>query len=162
MVLRLWTGPTYCTPRTEIFKTILRKRDQMKSVFFSIFFTLIGTSAIAAVGECQQGYAATPYGCMAQGDCPVGQYQYNNNMCLVVYPEMTYGGIQCNAGYVLTQYGCLAQGSCPAGQAQYNNVCVSNGYPYGSYPYGSSIYGYPYGTMDNNGYSYYYWYYYGY
>lgn len=85
--------------------------------------------------QCQAGQTYTQFGCLAQGQCPVGQAWYNNT-CIQGTNTYNNGGYQqCQAGTVYTQqYGCLPQGNCPMGYALMSNQCIpAGGYSNGGY-----------------------------
>lgn len=84
-----------------------------------------GNSSTGVAGVCAAGLVNTQYGCLTQGNCPVGQAQYNNGQCVAATAN------QCAVGSTYSsQVGtCLPQGNCPAGQGQYNGQCViTDGY----------------------------------
>jgi hypothetical protein len=85
-----------------------------------------GTPAAAATNSvCPVGLLNTQYGCLSQGNCPVGQAQYNNGQCVAATSN------QCASGTVYSsQVGtCIPQGNCPVGQGLYNNQCIiADGY----------------------------------
>ena len=84
-----------------------------------------GSSNTGTVGVCAAGLVNTQYGCLNQGNCPVGQAQYNNGQCVAATAN------QCAAGSTYSsQVGaCLPQGNCPVGQGLYNNQCIiADGY----------------------------------
>ena len=84
-----------------------------------------GNSSTGVAGVCAAGLVNTQDGCLTQGNCPVGQAQYNNGQCVAATAN------QCAVGSTYSsQVGtCLPQGNCPAGQGQYNGQCViTDGY----------------------------------
>ncbi|WP_413291447.1 hypothetical protein [Bdellovibrio sp. HCB337] len=85
-------------------------------------------------GSCgMAGYVSTTYGCVPQGNCPVGMGQYNGT-CVAGGNTGIMGG-NCPVGSVSTSYGCLPQGACQMGYAQYNGTCIqaTMGGGYGGY-----------------------------
>ena len=84
-----------------------------------------GGSSNSTVGVCASGLVNTQYGCLSQGNCPVGQAQYNNGQCVAATAN------QCGAGsnYSSQVGSCLPQANCPVGQGLYNGQCIiADGY----------------------------------
>ena len=79
-----------------------------------------GGSSNSTVGVCASGLVNTQYGCLSQGNCPVGQAQYNNGQCVAATAN------QCGAGsnYSSQVGSCLPQANCPVGQGLYNGQCI--------------------------------------
>jgi hypothetical protein len=83
------------------------------------------STGTVGAGVCAAGLVNTQYGCLSQGNCPVGQAQYNNGQCVAATAN------QCAAGstYSSQVSTCLPQGNCPVGQGLYNGQCIiADGY----------------------------------
>ncbi len=156
----------------------------MKNLFILTGFFLLSISCAKdnnkssnpapVAATCVAGQVAhVSYGCIPQGNCPIGQ-GFHQNTCTplntAVFPNSganyQYGANTCIAGQVYTYYGCAPVGQCGPNQGFYNNQCVpvvsvgGNGVPQGFYQHngyagyqgqGGMNYGgssYPYGYYN--------------